>query len=369
MKEELKKILPGLTEDMPECFARIAELLDYGAFELCAQHGAQNKNKTEDGHNIAKEDGEIQYVIPYILNDAVECYLDVLDASLQGEYVADAPVTSAELLTESARYGLVMHQGEKNVCILWFRDLCEHSACYRYHEIGHFWMKGQEQWRQLVYMIGTIADKYRYMGEKYCNKTECELQSLIYFSPFRDWSPIEDPLAWHFPLRGEGLDAMERVALKVGDTMYAQMIRLYRLFPTERLEKILSKALRSPKREKIYHDLYEQVVKASKPYPARDYGKQTNASMQHKRHEVEKEMLKRGYEGHYPEYTKKHEYVVVTEEHPFTLLEWEDYTFHQQLMISKNPGRKPRRNAGFFRGIGRSGRIVEWEDFRKELKK
>ena len=38
----LKKMLPGLTEDMPECFTRIAELLDYGAFELCAQHGAQN---------------------------------------------------------------------------------------------------------------------------------------------------------------------------------------------------------------------------------------------------------------------------------------------------------------------------------------
>ena len=91
--------------------------------------------------------------------------------------------------------------------------------------------------------------------------------------------------------------------------------------------------------------------------------------MQHARHEVEKAMKNHGYEGHYPEYTKKNAYVVVTEEHPFTLLEWEDYTFHQQLMISKNPGRKPRRNAGFFRGIGRSGRIVEWEDFRKELKK
>lgn len=352
--EQLKQMLPGLTDEMPECFKRIAELLDYGAFELCEQHG---------------KDGATQYVIPYILNDAVECYLEVQDASLQGEYVEDIPVTSAELLTESARYGLVMHQGEENVCTLWFRNLREHTACFRYHEIGHFWMKGQEQWRQLVYMIGTIADKYRYMGEKYCNKTECELQSLIYFSPFRDWSPIEDPLAWHFPLREEGLDAMERVALEVGDTMYAQMVRLYRLFPTKQLEKILSKALRSPKREAIYHYLYEQVMKASKPYPARDYGKQMNASMQHARHEVEKELLRRGYTGHYPEYTKKNAYVVVTEEHPFTLLEWEDYTFHQQLMISKNPGRKPRRNAGFFRGIGRSGRIVEWEDFRKELKK
>ena len=70
--EQLKQMLPGLTDEMPECFKRIAELLDYGAFELCEQHG---------------KDGAMQYVIPYILNDAVECYLDVLDASLQGEYV------------------------------------------------------------------------------------------------------------------------------------------------------------------------------------------------------------------------------------------------------------------------------------------
>ena len=133
--EQLKQMLPGLTDEMPECFKRIAELLDYGAFELCEQHG---------------KDGVMQYVIPYILNDAVECYLDVLDASLQGEYVADAPVTSAELLSETGRYGLVMHQGEENVCTLWFRDLREHSACYRYHEIGQFWMKGEELWRQRV---------------------------------------------------------------------------------------------------------------------------------------------------------------------------------------------------------------------------
>ena len=36
---------------------------------------------------------------------------------------------------------------------------------YRYHEIGHFWRDGAEQWRQLVYMIGTIREKYRFLGE------------------------------------------------------------------------------------------------------------------------------------------------------------------------------------------------------------
>lgn len=347
-REELKKMLPGLTDEMQEAFQRIAELLDYGAFELCMQHG---------------KEGTVQYVIPYILNDAVECYLEVLDATIQGEYIADAPVTAAELLREAARYGLIMHQGEDNVCTLWFHDLREHAACYRYHEIGHFWVKGQEQWRQLVYMIGTIADKYRYMGEAYCNKTECELQSLIYFAPFRRWSPIEDLLAEHFPLREEGLDAMERVAMHVGDTMYAKLVRLYRLFPTERMEKILSKALRSPKREPIYQYLYEQVQEASKPYPARDYGKQINAAMQHARRVVEKEMHHRGYVGNYPEFMRKNEYVVVTEEHPFTQLEWEDFSFRQQLMISKCLNKKARRNAGFFRGITRRGRIVEWNDF------
>ena len=52
---ELKSILPGLQEDMPKPFYMIGELLDYGSFELCIQ----------------EKDGRKEYIIPYIMNDAV----------------------------------------------------------------------------------------------------------------------------------------------------------------------------------------------------------------------------------------------------------------------------------------------------------
>lgn len=176
---ELKSILPGLQEDMSKPFYMIGELLDYGSFELCIQ----------------EKDGRKEYIIPYIMNDAVECYLTLENASRRGDYQPEQEVTEVELLVpqEDGRYGLIVHQGYDNVVTLWFETLVMHVACYRYHEIGHFWVKGQEQWRQLVYMVGTMADKYRYMGPEYCNETEIALQGLIYFPHSGDglrWSMI-----------------------------------------------------------------------------------------------------------------------------------------------------------------------------------
>ncbi|MFQ8776506.1 MAG: DUF3878 family protein [Roseburia sp.] len=49
--------------------------------------------------------------------------------------------------------------------------------------------------------------------------------------------------------------------------------------------------------------------------------------------------------------------MLVTEEQPFTMLEWEDFHFRQQLMVSKSRGKRQEANAGFFRGFGRSGKM------------
>ena len=89
---ELKSILPGLQEDMPKPFYMIGELLDYGSFELCIQ----------------EKDGRKEYIIPYIMNDAVECYLTLENASRRGDYQPEQEVTEVELLVpqEDGRYGL-----------------------------------------------------------------------------------------------------------------------------------------------------------------------------------------------------------------------------------------------------------------------
>ncbi len=145
-------------------------LFDYGSFDIC---------RSDD-----------KYIIPYIMNDAVECYLTVENAVLKGDYHSEEEIISASLVLGIEKgYGLILHQ-QDNVVTLWFDNLHVHEACFKYHEIGHFWVKGQEQWRMLVYMVGTIADKYMYMGKEYCNETECFIQSLIYFAPFRRWTPV-----------------------------------------------------------------------------------------------------------------------------------------------------------------------------------
>ena len=178
--KDLVKALPGLKEDMPRAFYMLAELFDYGSFDICRS-------------------GD-KYIIPYIMNDAVECYLTVENAVLKGDYHSEEEIISASLVLGSEKgYGLILHQ-QDNVITLWFDNLHVHEACFKYHEIGHFWVKGQEQWRMLVYMVGTIADKYMYMGKEYCNETECFIQSLIYFAPFRRWTPVPDDLMeYHFP--------------------------------------------------------------------------------------------------------------------------------------------------------------------------
>ena len=141
--KDLVKALPGLKEDMPRAFYMLAELFDYGSFDIC---------RSDD-----------KYIIPYIMNDAVECYLTVENAVLKGDYHSEEEIITASLVLGSEKgYGLILHQ-QDNVVTLWFDNLHVHEACFKYHEIGHFWVKGQEQWRMLVYMVGTIADKYMYM--------------------------------------------------------------------------------------------------------------------------------------------------------------------------------------------------------------
>ena len=61
----------------------------------------------------------------------------------------------------------------------------------------------------------------------------------------------------------------------------------------------------------------------------------------------------------YPLFQKENEMIHATEEHPFTVLESDDFSFRIQFMVSKTKDAKPALNAGFFDGNDRSGTIVE----------
>ena len=96
--KDLVKALPGLKEDMPRAFYMLAELFDYGSFDIC---------RSDD-----------KYIIPYIMNDAVECYLTVENAVLKGDYHSEEEIISASLVLGSEKgYGLILHQ-QDNVMTL-----------------------------------------------------------------------------------------------------------------------------------------------------------------------------------------------------------------------------------------------------------
>ena len=212
VREELSEYLDGLQEQMPLAFWKLAEIFKYQVFELC-----------EEPEEKEEESGK-SYFIPYMMNDAIEDYLVLENCRMVGEVAAEEQAggleLSARISGKEGAYVLVVRQksllhGEETVFTLHFEKIRESRTCYQYHEIGHFWMEGQEQWRRLVYMAGTIYDKFAYVGEEVCTEGELELhfgigpryesrwkknilrlmKELHVWSSLRQWHRIED--IWH----------------------------------------------------------------------------------------------------------------------------------------------------------------------------
>ena len=70
--EELRGYLPGLQKDMPECYGKLAEIFEHQVFEL---HLGEERGRKTD------------FYIPYMMNDALECYLVLRDAWMTGDYL------------------------------------------------------------------------------------------------------------------------------------------------------------------------------------------------------------------------------------------------------------------------------------------
>ena len=261
MSEELLAHFDGLQEGMPLAFWRLAEIFQYQVFEICKEPSEK------------EEAGRQNYLIPYMMNDAIEDYLILENCRIVGEAATEEQMgeleLSARISGEEGNYVLVVRQrslsyGEENVFTLYFETLRECRTCYQYHAIGHFWMEGQEQWRRLVYMAGTIYDKFAYVGEEVCTEGELMLLRLAEFAPFRNWSPVRESLEEKYPATYEGIDCMEQFALR-----------------------------------------------------------------------TEEKLLQSGFVGTYPDYQNGEFTVTVVEEHPFTVMEWEHFRFRIYYMVSQ----------------------------------
>ena len=73
MREELSEYLDGLQEQMPLAFWKLAEIFKYQVFELC-----------EEPEEKEEESGK-SYLIPYMMNDAIEDYLVLENCRMVGD--------------------------------------------------------------------------------------------------------------------------------------------------------------------------------------------------------------------------------------------------------------------------------------------
>lgn len=336
---------------MMQKLKRLEEVFEHQVFELCGPF------KTETGSD---------YCVPYMMNDALEDYLILKNCRMVGEYVHGIKAEHTMQVAEHNNgYVMAVRQGSENAFTLYFESIEESLEFYQYHKIGHFWVKGQEQWRQLVYIIGTIYDKCQYLGEEACNEMELELMNLIEFAPFRAWSPIHEPLDSMYPTTYEGVEIARKLALEAGDLEYAKWITRYERFQGRIFGNVLYKKLLSPKREAFYELIWKKVEEASSQYPERTYQAELMEEMNRLREKVAGEFLEKGFEGTYPKFEKDNIRVLVMEEHPFTIMEWEHYKFKLQFMVSKCQAPVVNnRNSGFFRGPRRKGWIVKYESVR-----
>lgn len=313
---------------------------------------------------------QTDYYIPYMMNDAVECYYILQNCRTTGTYTADFDGSlHAELIQQDNNNAVIIHQGDAQVFTIWFDTIEKKLQCYRYHEIGHFWVKGQEQWRRLVYIIGTIYDKYEYFGESLCNAQELELLPLMEFAPFRYWSPVHESILDEYPDTMDGIFLMDKLASEANDTFLRILLKLYANHPTQGTLKLLCNYLTSYKGQAVYQIIWEKIAVSSAAYPARDYGTEKNKKIQNEREKVTADLYKQGYQGNYPVFSRNNRQIVIAEEHPFTILDWEDFKFRMHFMISEGTLRKTPitktiypldeenmpLNYGFFRGRGNQG--------------
>lgn len=295
-------------------------------------------------------DGSTSGYVPYIMNDAMECYMVLEHCRVVGNIVENyAGQTAVEFADHTM--GISVRQGD-NVYTAWFSGIRQHLQLYRYHEIGHFWKQGQEQWRRLVYMVGTVYDKMKFAPKPSCNPTELRLAKLIEFAPFRVYSPVSESILSLYPETSEGAKVFAQLAEEAGDKSLARQVRFYDRHPNALMAIHIANRLAKAKSIPVYQHIFSLLSEASAQYPPRDYGAERNAAMQAERDKLTGVLHDLGFQGEYPCFRKPGREFLAAEEHPFTVLETDDYHFAIRFMVSQYPEQEVPMGicTGFFNG-------------------
>lgn len=253
---------------------KLTELLEQEQFELIG---------IPDGFTGHTEDRTLRLI--YLMNDAVESFLVLKEARMGGLYIRDYESTlSYSLDREDGEYVLVVHQGD-TVCTVFFTEIELDVQLYNYGNIGHFWVKGNENLRVLEYQIAILRDKYEYLGKTYCTAEEQRLAGLKNFPPLNYLFypsvpeeyivPMEDP--WE--VLPEAIEVMTELAAKAGDAAFVRALAAYEKRPTRRKAAGLAAMLRKSRHSAVVALLAEHLHQAANVYPARDFGTEKNVRL------------------------------------------------------------------------------------------
>lgn len=139
----------------------------------------------------------------------------------------------------------------------------------------------------------------------------------------------------------------------------SQLSRFFRNMVIHLLERGLTQALLSSKREALYERIHQKINEASQLYQERRYPAPLEQEIRQKRENVHKALIKEGFQGNYPCYKKENQQIYAVEEHPFTILESETFKFRIHLMVSQAGKNGESMQSGFFRGRGNKGYIIK----------
>lgn len=270
--------------------------------------------------------------IPYMLNDAVECYFVIKNCIVKGRWEEIRQNIRCLFSNNENKKVLIIRQNNQNTITIWYDEVECRLTCYQYHEIGHFWVKGQELFRRLVYVAGTIYDKFTYLGEEFCNNDEKDILGLVEFAPFRYWSPIHESLDAYYSDTTQGLRLAKNIAVKLNDKEFNKIVGEYeRLGEVDLLSqrRVKSLAKKLQKNKAFYKYVNDKITKASLSYAKRNYSEKQSEIMEKAREEVVKQYEEKGYSGQYPVMNKGKKQVLFYEEHPFVadMFEYTDFGF------------------------------------------
>ena len=132
-------------ESHSEVLSRLNEIFDEGVFEL-----------------FREKNGNREYFTTYTMNDAIESVIIYKNAIVSGEFIndyEDGVATDISWDSDKVKFKRPKIPKQDNVCIIWFDDIVIRDRLYQYHNIGHYWVDGEEYLKMtsIKYLVISIV--------------------------------------------------------------------------------------------------------------------------------------------------------------------------------------------------------------------